>query len=406
MIFETSKVYTTMINMSEHYNFFRVFAAACTGMLLFGIVMTSLGSVLPALTTKFELDQIGAGSLASLLPLGILGGSLVFGPIVDRYSYRNLLIVCTLFIMVGLEGIAISNNIRLLQLSFFLIGFGGGAINGGGNALVADISATHDKGKSANLSLLGVFFGIGALGMPFVMGLLSKRFTFEQIIAGIGVALVVPILYFLITKFPKPKQSQGYPLKKSLLLFKDVNLVLLGFMLFFQSGIEGLINNWTTSYLEKETGLLQSEALYVLTIFVLSLTLTRLLLASLLNRIRPYIILIVSIAIVLTGNVLLLTLGGPFITKFSYVLLGVGVAAGFPVILGYVGDIYAELSGTAFSFVLVIALIGNTILNYLMGVISQAYGIDKLIVMLLVSAVFIAIILGVALKRIAKKTKI
>ena len=103
---------------------------------------------------------------------------------------------------------------------------------------------------------------------------------------------------------------------------------------------------------------------------------------------------------------MLMAFTGPVFSKMGYVLLGVGVAAGFPVILGYVGDIYAELSGTAFSFVLVIALIGNTILNYLMGIISQAFGMDKFIVILLASAFCISIILLVTLKRIAGKTKI
>jgi len=61
-----------------------VFAASCAGMLLFGIVMISLGSLLPSLTARFGLNEVAVGSLASLLPLGILAGSVVFGPVVDR----------------------------------------------------------------------------------------------------------------------------------------------------------------------------------------------------------------------------------------------------------------------------------------------------------------------------------
>jgi hypothetical protein len=40
---------------------------------------------------------------------------------------------------------------------------------------------------------------------------------------------------------------------------------------------------------------------------------------------------------------------------------------------------YAGISGTAFSFVLVIALIGNMVVNYGMGVISQKFGIGHLV---------------------------
>jgi purine-cytosine permease-like protein len=46
--------------------------------------------------------------------------------------------------------------------------------------------------------------------------------------------------------------------------------------------------------------------------------------------------------------------------------------------LGFVGDRFKELSGTAFSIVFVIALLGNMIINYGMGFIVQTYGVRHL----------------------------
>ncbi|MBC8490940.1 MAG: MFS transporter, partial [Candidatus Marinimicrobia bacterium] len=125
------------------YNKQRVFWAACIGMLLFGIVMISLGTINTFLAAKLALDELTIASLAALLPFGILIGSLVFGPIVDRYGYKIVLISCALLILIAIEGIAFASNFFFIQLSFFLIGFGGGAINGSTNALVADISAEN-----------------------------------------------------------------------------------------------------------------------------------------------------------------------------------------------------------------------------------------------------------------------
>ena len=107
--------------MTAKYSFWPVFTAACLGMLLFGIVIISLGSILPSILEKFDLNKIQAGSLASILPAGILLGSLVFGPVVDRYSYRNLFIISAIFIIAGLEGIGIARGLFTLQASFFLI---------------------------------------------------------------------------------------------------------------------------------------------------------------------------------------------------------------------------------------------------------------------------------------------
>ena len=309
--------------MTDRYSFNRVFSAACIGMLLFGIVIITLGSILPTLITNFQLDGIKAGYLTSLLPLGILVGSLVFGPIVDRYSYKYLLITCTVLVMVGIEALAFTNDLYLLQLSVLVIGLGGGAINGGTNALVADISESNARGRGSNLSFLGVFFGIGALGMPFILGLFSQ-FHYRSTLSSVGLMLIIPIVYFFITRFPTPKHLQTLPINNILGLVKDPSLLLLGLILFFQSGIEGIINNWTTLYLQTESNFIQGNALYALSLFVLSLTLTRVVLIFLLKHIRSYLVLVVSILLV---NVGILCFMYPILPEqeiLALILLGIG----------------------------------------------------------------------------------
>lgn len=380
-----------------------VFAAACLGMLLFGMVFLSLGTVFTFITSKYGVDELTAASLASLLPIGILAGSVVFGPVVDRFGYKILLIVCSALILVAFEGIAFAGTFTILQFSFFLIGFGGGAINGGTNALVADISSEE---KGANLSLLGVFFGIGALGMPVVLGSLAKTFSYESIISGIGLTIVLPLIYFIAVKFPSPKAAQGFPIKQSFTLIKESALLLMGFVLFFESGVEGIVGNWTTKYLNEGVGLSVENALYTLSAQVVALTLTRLVLGFLLKKLPSYIVLYICIGVGTIGSIFLLTASNMAMAVVGLAFLGVGFSATFPVILGYVGNIYSDLSGTAFSIAIVIALIGNTLLNYLVGVISNSYGITKFPIVLLISFIMMAIVFSIVLKKISGKTKI
>ena len=353
-----------------------IFWAACVGILFFGMGITTLGSVKHGLEQKYQLDEIASGTLFSILPFGILLGSLFFGPFCDKYGYRILLSLTCLSMFIGFEGIAYAPSHSLLKVSIFLFGLGGGAINGATSALVSDIS---DKDKGANLSLLGVFFGIGALGTPFLLGILENKFNYEVILSVVGFATLAMGIFYLLIKFPLPKQAQGFPVSKGLSLFKDSVLILIAFFLFCQSSFEAIINNWTTTFLTNGLSIPQNKALYALSLFVAGMTVMRLLLGSVFRNTDLKKLWIGAFSMIFLG-LLFLALGKYFLLSvFGLILLGAGLAGGFPLMLGLVGHRYKELSGTAFSLVFVIALAGNMLINYAMGIIAQVYGIQHLI---------------------------
>jgi fucose permease len=63
-----------------------------------------------------------------------------------------------------------------------------------------------------------------------------------------------------------------------------------------------------------------------------------------------------------------------FAVYVGMAILGSGLAACFPVVMGYVTDRYKSLSGTALSMVLVLALLGNMLINYGMGIVANDHG--------------------------------
>ena len=378
-----------------------VFGAACIGMLFFGICLITLGAVVPGLKEKYQLDEVSSGTLFSILPFGILVGSLLFGPFCDKYGYKLLLVLSCLCMFMGFEGIAYAPSYSILKICIFLFGLGGGAINGATNALVSDISI---KDKGANLSLLGVFFGLGALGMPFILGILENRLNYDVIVSIVGFATLIIAIFYLLIKFPPPKQTRGFPMKQSFSLIKDGVLILIAFFLFCQSSFEAIINNWTTTYLTEEFSIQPNKALYALSLFVVGMTVMRILLGSIFRNTDVKKIWIGSFAMILLGLIFLAT-GKSFNPAVAgLILLGAGLAGGFPIMLGFVGNRYKELSGTAFSMVLVIALLGNMIINYAMGIIVQAYGIRHLITVAFME-LMIMIVMSILIFKFLKNNK-
>lgn len=376
-----------------------VFWSACTGMLIFGIGLITLGSVAPDLRDKLSLDDFSSGTLFSILPFGILAGSLLFGPVVDRYGYRFLMFFSCVLMSLGFEGVAFTSNHSILKLCILLIGLGGGIINGSTNAMVADIS---DINKGANLSLLGVFFGIGALGMPLILGMLEYSYTFDKIVAVIGAFVLIAGIFFIFVHFPPAKQSKSSPFSGIKDLFKDRILIIIAFFLFFQSSFEGIINNWTTTYLIDHLSVQQNMALFGLSLFVAGMAVMRFLSGTLFINIPVRKILLTSFILILSGLVLIRIGGSYYPALTGLFLLGAGLAGGFPIMLGFVGELYADLSGTAFSFVLVFGLTGNMLINYLMGIISQTLGIKHLITVAFSETIVLILLCMIILGKLRK----
>jgi FHS family glucose/mannose:H+ symporter-like MFS transporter len=376
-----------------------LFVCACLGMLAFGIVLTTLGAVLPSIIERFGLDKAQAGELFLLMTLGIIVASLVFGPMVDRYGYRGILLAATALILAGLEGIAFAPTLASLRVSIVMIGFGGGIVNGGTNALVADISSGE---RGAKLNLLGVFFGVSAVGVPFILAMLTGRFSQSTLIAVVGVTVVIPFAVIAASRFPTPKQPQGFPIAAAGGLLRDPLMLLMAAILFLESGIELTVGGWISTFVKEVLGVEAEKALIILSLYWLGMMLTRLAVGNILRRASHVGVLYVLLTTALAGAALLLTTHNVAIAAVGVFLLGVGFAAMFPTVLGFIGDRYAALSGTAFSLAIAIALLGGMSLPYVAGILGGRYGMRGSFLIVPVSIVTQGVLLGILAGRLRR----
>lgn len=388
------------MNQSKTFNTTAVFIAACIGMCFFGISMITLGSVLPWLSGRFALTSGETTGLVTSLPIGIMAGSLVFGPIVDRFGHKLLLIISCVLVLLGVLGVAYAGTVALLSPAVFFIGLGGGVLNGETNALVTEIY--DGNRRNSRLSLLGVFYGLGALTIPVMLRRLEESFSVEAILGGISVVMAAGIIYCLAVRFPAPKQPQGFPLKEVGRIITNPLLLILSAVLFFQSGVEGVTNNWTTSFLGA-AGQSEATALQALTWMLIGLTAARLVQTWLFSRVSSVSVLVVSLIATAAGFCLLAFTASPVMIYVAMTIIGAGLASTFPVILGILGSRFASLSGTAFSIALVIALCGQTTLNYTTGLISGAGAIASFPWLMVASVAAMLLLFGLYYTRLKSK---
>jgi fucose permease len=369
-----------------------LFVCACLCLLTFGIVLTTLGAVLPSVMERFGIDKASGGALLLLMTFGILAGALLFGPVVDRYGYKAILAAATALVIAGLQGVAFAPSLTWLRMAVLLIGFGGGIINGGANALVSDISG-EDRGP--RLNLLGVFFGVGATGVPFMLALLSHRFSHAALIASVGALVLVPLAVIAMASFPPPKQAQGFPIADAGRLLRDPLMLLMGVMLFLESGIEITVGGWTSTFVTEELAVPERTALVLLSLYWAGMMLARLAIGTVLSRVAPFRILYSCLTIALAGAATLLATHNVRTAAAGVFLLGVGFAAMFPTVLGFIGTRYAALSGTAFSAAIAMALTGGMVLPYAAGVLGEQFGMRGSFLIVPAALLILAALLGI-----------
>ncbi len=388
---------TTEIKYNKHL----VFTAACIGMCFFGIATITLGSILPQLTDKLGFDNLQAAALVTFMPIGSLVGSTFFGPIIDRFGHKAMFMLSSLILLLGLQGVALFSDIALLQLSIFAIGLGGGVLNGETNALAADISTENEKGS--RLSFLGVFYGVGAMSIPVLLRFLSEYYQYNVVLHGLGLVMLISILFCGAIKFPAPKQAKGFPIKKGIGMLKDKGLLLLSFILFFESGIEVCCSTWTTSYFDQVTDITSSQGLTALSFMIIGLTVSRIVLTMVYRKIKQQNVLPFCLVLGATGF-LLLTHSPHYLRAYiGMFCIGAGLAATFPTVLSIIGSMYASLSGTAFSIALAVGLIGQAVFNYSTGALSQLFGIEMFPTLMATSIVLMMVLFQFTIRTNKKK---
>ena len=346
------------------------FISVFTGIFLFGVSMVIIGSTLPVLKERFGMSDVEAGGLFSILPLGLLVGSVAFGPIADKYGYRWVLAVASVLLSLGFLGIAHAGSVNLLRICIFLFGIGGGVMNGASSALVSDLS--EKEKKITNLTWLGAFFGIGAFFMPMALSVIDKAYHTLVIDVACVLSLLIAILFAVIA-YPVTIQKDKISFRLIPVFFKNKLFIAICLYLFFQSAFEAIVNNWTVSYF-LDLNVNEDKALYAFSSSVLGMIVMRVLTGSVLKKMRFNQLMGLALFILAIGLILLI-LPTPYYLKVAGMfLIGSGLAPGFPVMLGTAGELFKEVSATAFSFAMLVALIGNTLINYTTGVLTEKYG--------------------------------
>lgn len=340
--------------------------AAVVAIFVYGMIAAMLGTILPDLSSRFQLTPSQNGTIAFAQALGLMIASLGVGPLLDDFGKKAGLILGLALIFLALLGLPRSGGYRSIVFLLFLLGMGGGIVVTGANALVSDVSEAH---RASALNLVNLFFGLGGLATPFLSANLFAR-NWVRLCYTVAGLTVVTLAIQVAAHMPPPTGAGRF-------LFSDAGpvlgrplLFLLGFFLFLYVGCEVGVWNWLARHLIAQ-GIPESRALNILSLgFALGLLIGRLGFSTVLIRVSPGVVTFAaSVAMAITTFLMLRTTKAS--AAFALVFLaGLSMAPVFPTTLAIVGDAFPRMTGTAIGFVITCGWAGLAVTSRMIGAIA------------------------------------
>lgn len=375
--------------------------AAYAGMFVCGVMFALLGAVLPSLAARLSFTLADIGTLFLVMNFAMLVTSLVLGVVMDRFGMKAPLALGPLLVTAALVLIARAGEFAMLFPAVAMLGAGGGALNGSTNTLVADLHGDPRK-KGAALNLLGVFFGFGALLLPFSIGSMMAWFGVNGLLLGCAVLCVAAGVFAVALRFPAPKQPAKLPIAEMPRFLRMPVVLTMAFLLFFQSGNEFLLGGYFTTFLTRELGLEVQGASVALAAYWAAIMATRVVLSRLLLRFEGHSVILVSALTAAVGALLVACAGSAELATTGIILSGLALSGIFPTLLGIAGSEFTEHSGTVFGILFTVALTGGMLMPWLSGQLAEHWGVRWAFA--LASANFLAIAgLNVLVKRIRSR---
>jgi FHS family Na+ dependent glucose MFS transporter 1 len=338
------------------------------GFISLGLVSGSLGPTIPALAVKTHSQLNEISNLFLIRSFGTMTGAVLVGRFYDRISGHPLLAVSLLVSALAMALTPMAELLWVLLAVSAVLGFAGGSINVGGNALMVQV---HGERSRPFMSALHFAFGLGGFLAPIFFTFFINHQKALEITYWTLAALAIPTaLLILFTHSPQPKQSGNIAPAAFL---PTTTLILFMLFFFLEVGAEASVMGWYYSY-ARERGVTESSAGWLNSGFWAAFTLGRLATIWLSLRFRAITVIVATICFgLLIAAVMCLLPPSPALLWVGSIGFGLAVAPIFPSAFAYAQRM-AGLSGKLTAFFLVGSSSGGMFWPWLIGQFFKAQG--------------------------------
>ena len=363
----------------------------CLTLLTIGWTGLLVPSAIRSIEATFAQSDAGIGLIYLLYSGAYAAGSFGGGPLTERIGRRRVLVAASILHGLGIASFGLAPTWGLFVASAALAGLGGGGLDGGSNGLYLDLFRT---GRGRAMNLLHLFFSVGALSAPLVVGaLIEGGVAWQSVFVGSALAPLGLAAWYAVAAMPSgrathPSSQSGAdgaarsrPLPSGL----GLPIALLAVAMATYVASEVGVSSWLVRFLEPAP---LSTATLGLSLFWGGLALGRLVSSAIADRfdhVHFTTACAVLLSVALIGAIVV-----PWLPVSIALFALCGAASGpiFPMVQAIGGERYVDRSAAVSSLLTGFGVLGGTLYPSLMGVLSVTVG--------LTAAMFGNVVLGFA----------
>lgn len=354
---------------------------AIAGFFLSGVLLSFVGAILPAWRYHLTSDFIAAGNYFFILSAGILAGVHFGQRVLAHRSTSSILSFGSAFAMAGflfLAAVPPSFRPAWRIPGLFALGLASGLLHSG---LFRTISPMYRRSGISTVNLAGALFGLGCMVTSLLVASTFYVYTVSSILILLS---TIPGYFFILymnSRFPSDSLVTDRPLRDVLHDLQTPTAILFTLLLFFQFGNEWSVAAWLPLFLIQRLGISPETSLLLLSLYWLTLLVGRLTAHFVIPRMKRGWLLIGSAACAVFGCLILSFANNRFGAITAIVLLGLGFAVVYPLLVEKIGLRFPNYHPGLFNGISAVASIGGLLAPGTLGYFAEFWGIR--VVMLL-----------------------
>lgn len=361
-----------------------------------GLPDSLLGSAWPQMQESLGVSLSLGGVISFIITASTILSSLMSHRVIQRFGTGGVTMCSVAMTALALFGFSLSNSFFALCLWAIPYGLGAGSVDAALNNFVA----LHCKAK--HMSWLHCFWGIGATGGPYIMGLcLSRGMGWQagyRTISFLQMALTLILLLSLpLWKKQELPISGGETVRPQtpqwgkLLKRPGVKAALTAF--FFYSALELTTGLWGSSYMVAVRGISAETAAKWISLFYLGITAGRFFSGFLTLRFSDDAMVRLGEGTAIVGILLILLPLHNLFLCLGLILTGLGCAPIYPSLLHATPRRFGKsLSQSLMGTQMAISYLGSTTMPPVSGFLSEKISMGLYPVLLLVFALCMTIL--------------